>query len=199
VSSSRPILRVGLTGGIASGKTTISGFLTELGAHVIDADRIVHDLLGPHGDAHAEVLARFGTTDRKALGAIVFRDAEALRALNAIVHPKVRAEVERRLERFALTGRGPIAVVDAALLVETGLHRSLHKLIVVRCSPEVQRKRLLARGLDDEEATARIAAQAPLEDKLAVADYVIDTETTLQSSREQTKAVYASLLRGQPP
>jgi dephospho-CoA kinase len=202
VSTSRPILRVGLTGGIACGKTTVSGFLTELGAHVIDADRIVHELLAAGGDACAEVLARFGDSvrapdgsiDRKALGAVVFHDAEARRDLDAILHPKVLAETNRLLDRFAFIGTAPIAIVDAALLVETGLHRSLDKLIVLRCSPEAQRKRLLARGLDEKEATARIAAQAPLEEKLDAADYVIDTETTLQATREQTRGVYASLL-----
>jgi dephospho-CoA kinase len=202
----RPILRVGLTGGIASGKTTVSGFLTDLGAHVIDADRIVHDLLGSPGETRDEILARFGdavraadgSIDRKALGALVFRDAEARRALNAIVHPRVRAETERRIERLAREGGARVAVLDAALLVETGLHRSLDSLIVVRCSPVTQRKRLLARGLSELEADARIAAQAPLEDKLAVADHVIDTETSLDETRAQTAAVYASL-RGQPP
>jgi dephospho-CoA kinase len=202
MSPGRPILKTGLTGGIASGKTTVAGFLSELGAFVIDADAIAHDAISPGGEAFDEVVERFGPgildpqgrIQRTALGQIVFRDAEARRSLNEIVHPRVIAETDRRIGRYLLTGHAPVSVVDAALLVEAGMFRTFERLIVVRCSPDVQLRRLLARGLDPKEALLRIDAQAPLEDKLAVADYVVDTETTLHETRKQTEAVYAALL-----
>lgn len=202
MTAARPILRVGLTGGIACGKTTVAGFLVELGAFVVDADRIAHELIAPDGEAYAEVVARFGEAildargivDRAALGKIVFRDAVARSTLNEIVHPKVAAETDRRIANYAIDGHSPVAVIDAALLVETGMYRRFPRLVVVRCSPEAQLQRLLARGLDSGEAIARIDAQAPLAEKLAVADYVIDTEATLRETRAQTESVYASLL-----
>jgi dephospho-CoA kinase len=202
MSAPRPILRVGLTGGIACGKTTVAGFLVELGAFVIDADGIAHELISPDGEAHAEVVARFGGAildargriDRAALGKIVFHDPQARLALNGIVHPKVMAETNRRIEHYVLYGSAPIAVIDAALLVETGMYRKLQRLVVVRCSQEAQIQRLLARGLDSREALARIDAQAPPDEKVAAADYVIDAETTLKETRAQTDSVYASLL-----
>lgn len=203
MSPSRPILRVGLTGGIASGKTTVAGFLAELGAFVLDADRLSHAVIEPGGGAHGEVVARFGTgiagpdgwIDRKALGRLVFEDEAARRDLESIVHPRVRAEIERRIERYLLTGTSPLAVIDAALLFESGSWRSYHRLVVVRCSRDTQVRRLLARGgLSPEEAVIRIDSQAPLEDKLAVADYVIDTETTLRETRRRTVEVHAALV-----
>jgi dephospho-CoA kinase len=199
----RPILRAGLTGGIASGKTTVAGFLEELGAYRIDADRISHALMEPGGAAYESVIERFGREildaagriRRSALAAIVFADPAALEALNALTHPRVTEEIDRRVRLYAEIGHSPLVVVDAALLVESGIYRSLHKLIVVRCSREAQLRRLLARGgLGPEEASARIESQAPLEVKLAVADYVIDTETTLRETRREAERVHASLL-----
>jgi len=203
--SPRPILRAGLTGGIASGKTTVAGFLSELGAFTLDADRIVHEMLAPGGEAVDEVVKRFGLgfldssggIDRRALGARVFADETLRRALNDIVHPGVRLEIDRRIEEHR-TARdaGPIVVVEAALLVETGRHREFDRLVVVRCARETQIARLAQRGgLTRSEAEARIDAQAPLADKLAVADYVIDTETSPSRTRRRTETVYRALLR----
>lgn len=198
---SRAILRVGLTGGVASGKTTVGRILAEHGALLLDADLLAHSAMAPGGALHDAVVARFGRQildgrgdiDRARLGALVFGDALARAALNAIVHPEVRAEVERRIADY--TGHSPIAVFDAALLVETGAHRDFHKLVVVRCRVETQLRRLTARGaLATGEARTRIAAQAPLEHKLALADYVVDTEGTLRETRVQVDALYASLL-----
>jgi dephospho-CoA kinase len=197
------ILRAGLTGGIASGKTTVAGFLEERGAFRIDADRIAHALMEPGGAAFGPVVERFGPEildsegriRRAALAATVFRDPAALEALNALVHPRVTEEIDRRILFYAEVGRAPVVVVDAALLVESGFYRGLHKLVVVRCSRESQLRRLLARGgLSPEEALARIESQAPLETKLAVADYVIDTDTTLDETRRAAERVYAALL-----
>ncbi len=197
------MLRVGLTGGIASGKSTVAGFFAELGALVIDADRIAHRAVEPEGSAYLEVVRRFGagvvaadgSIARERLARIVFRDPAALADLNALVHPHVRAEAERRIREEAVRGHAPIAMVDAALLVETGSYRDYHRLVVVRCSREAQLARLVARGMDPLEADARITAQAPLEDKVALADYVIDAEKTLRRTRAETEQVWHALIR----
>ena len=199
----RPVLRVGLTGGIASGKTTVAGFLAEFGAFVLSADPIAHELILPGGDAHEEVLERFGpeilgpdgTISRERLGRRVFASRSEREALEAIVHPKVLAAIERRIERYLSAGHSPIVVVDAALLVETGTYRRFHRLVVVRCSREAQLQRLVARpGLSPMDALARIDAQFPLEEKIAVANYIVDTDTTLRETRQQTEQVYAKLM-----
>jgi dephospho-CoA kinase len=199
----RPVLSVGLTGGIASGKSTVAGFLAELGAYLVDADRIAHELLAPGGHAVDAVVDRFGTDvladdggiDREALGRLVFADPDARHALEAIVHPAGREEMTRLVEAYRQTEEGPpVAVIDAALLVETGRHRTLDRLIVLRCGRAVQLDRLEKRGLTREEAEARLDAQAPLAEKLAVADYVIDTETDLDETRAQTGRVWERIL-----
>jgi len=199
----RPVFSVGLTGGIASGKSTVAGFLAELGAYLVDADRIAHGLLAPGGHAVDAVVDRFGTDvlaaaggiDREALGRLVFAAPDARHALEAIVHPAVREEMTRLVEAYRQTEEGPpVAVIDAALLVETGRHRTLDRLIVLRCGRAVQLDRLEKRGLTREEAEARLEAQAPLAEKLAVADYVIDTETDLDETRAQTGRVWERLL-----
>jgi dephospho-CoA kinase len=200
----RPVLRIGLTGGIASGKTTVAGMLSELGAFVIDADHIAHGLLEPGGRAVEAVADRFGSDllddgggiDREALGRLVFADPDARRALEAIVHPAVREEMDRLIETYRQSDDGsPVAIVDAALLVETGRYRMLDRLIVLRCGRETQLRRIAERGgLTLEEAEARIDAQAPLAEKLAVADYIIDTETDLDETRRQTELVWRQIL-----
>lgn len=203
MSATRPVLRAGLTGGIASGKSTVAGFLAELGAFVQDGDRIAHEVMGPGGPAHDAVVARFGrgileddgAISRARLGALVFADAAARADLNAVVHPEVRREAARRLDAYLLHGGAVIAVLEAALLVETGAYRDHDTLIVVKCSPEAQMQRMLARGMSLPDARARLDAQAPLADKLAVARYVIDTETSFRITREQTRQVYESLLQ----
>ena len=199
-----PVLRVGLTGGLASGKSTVASVLHDLGARVIDADGIAHGLIAPGGAAHAPVVARFGAgilaedgaIDRKKLAAIVFADPAAVRDLNAIIHPAVRDEIGRSLaEHAASPSPAPVAVVDAALLVESGVHDALDALVVVSCPVDVQVARAVARGgLTEAEARARIAAQAPLSAKLPMADYVIDTSGTMEETRARTRVVWESLL-----
>jgi dephospho-CoA kinase len=197
------MLRVGLTGGLAAGKSTVAGYFRELGAFHVDADRIAHELLAPGGGAEREVVARFGAgivggdgaIDRKALAAIVFSDARALADLNAIVHPKVRAEIGRRLADHEAGGSpAPVALVDAALLVESGIHRDLDALIVVACDEETQVARAVARGgLTEGEARSRIAAQAPLRQKLAAADYVVDNGASLENTERDVRRVWDAL------
>ena len=203
--ASRPPLRVGLTGGLASGKSTVAGFLRALGAFHVDADAIAREAIEPGGSAHDAVVARFGrgilgsggAVDRKAFANLVFGDPAAREDLNAIVHPRVREEIERRIVGHARGGApAPVAIVDAALLVESGIHRSLDAVIVTSCPPEVQVARAVARGgMTEDEARARIAAQAPLGLKLAAADYVIDTSGTLEETRRRTEDVWKALLR----
>lgn len=200
--SALPILRVGLTGGIASGKSTVARELARAGCKVLDADALAHAAIAPGGDAVDDVLERFGPEaaddrggiDRPALAAIVFRDPDARAALEAIVHPRVRAAVERAVRDDPPAGPEPIAVVDAALLVETGTYREYDALIVVACSLATQTARLVARdGLGLDEAGRRIAAQAPVEAKLAVADHVIDTDGALERTLERAREVAEAL------
>jgi dephospho-CoA kinase len=202
------MLRVGLTGGLASGKSTVAGFFRELGAYHIDADRLAHELIAPGGFAEREVIARFGggilgadgAVDRKALAAIVFSDPQALADLNAIVHPKVRKEIAERIAGHeAAATPAEVALVDAALLVESGIHRDLDTLIVVACPEATQIARAVARGgLTEQEARSRIAAQAPLSEKIAVADFVIDNGASLDETKRQVSDVWQSL-RGNRP
>ena len=198
------IVRVGLTGGIASGKSTVAGWFRELGAYVQDGDALAHNVMEPGGTAYADVVDRFGdgildrdgAISRPLLGELVFQDPAAREELNRLVHPKVREASARRLDRY-LDGGGtaPLMIFEAALLVETGIYREYDKLVVVSCSREEQLKRLLSRGtLTVDGAMARIEAQFPLEQKLAVADYVIDTSTTPEKSRKQTEKVFRKLL-----
>jgi len=203
MTSPRPILKVGLTGGIASGKSTVAGMLAERGAYVVDADALAHAATAPGGAAYDRVVERFGRQvlddddriDRDKLGRLVFGDVLARQALNQIVHPVVRAEADRRINAHAVNCPVPIGIVDAALLVETGAYRDFARLIVTRCSRRTQIERLMARdGMTAEEAEDRIAAQSPLAHKLAVADYIIDTETTLEETRHQTATVYSELV-----
>lgn len=200
------MLRVGLTGGLASGKSTVAAFFRELGAYHVDADVIAHELLAPGGAAVDEVVACFGhgivgtgeAIDRKALAAIVFADPKALADLNAIVHPKVRVEIARRVATRAASASppAPVALIDAALLVETGMHRDVDTLVVVSCDEETQVARAVARGgLTEDEARSRIAAQAPLAAKRAAADFVIDNDGSLDETKRQVGAVWEALLK----
>lgn len=192
------MLRVGLTGGLASGKSTVAAMFGELGAVPIDADAIAHGLLARGGRGVTAVVERFGTdvldqrghVDRKKVGAIIFSDATARADLNAILHPMIREEIAARISRLPKTA---IALIDAALLVETGMQRGYDALVVVACRPETQVARAVARGMAASDARARIAAQAPVETKTAVADYVIDTETTLDRTAEQVRGVWEKL------
>jgi dephospho-CoA kinase len=197
------MLHVGLTGNIASGKTNARRVFTELGAHAIDADEIAHYLLAPGEEVYRRVVENFGdsivegdgTISRKRLGGIVFSDCEKRQLLNALVHPGVRAEVQRRISELEQVHDAGIIIVDAALMVETGSYRGYDKLVVVYCQPALQLDRLMRRGgLTLEEARARIAAQMPVEEKLRVADYRIDTSGTFGQTREKIEAVYRELV-----
>lgn len=201
--SSTAMLHVGLTGNIASGKSTAAQFFAELGAHVIDADRIAHSLLQSGTPTYHRVVEVFGDRilsptgeiDRGELGRIVFSDAGQREKLNALMHPEVRTEIQRRIEGLDQSSPSGIIIVDAALMVETGGYRMFHCLIVVACDPSLQVARLMSRdGLTESEARARMASQMPIAEKLKLAKYKIDASGTLKQTREQVEAVYRDLL-----
>ena len=199
------MLRVGLTGGIATGKTTVVAMLRELGCRVLEADKIAHQVMEPGGAAYDEVVLEFGRgiltsegfVDRKKLGPIVFADPARLARLNAIVHPPVLAEQSRQLAAIEKGDPYAIAVVEAALLIEAGFDKKLEFLVVTWCTPEQQMARLTApgtgRGLTIEQAQQRIAAQMPIDEKRSRADEVIDCSGTLGHTRAQVIALFAKL------
>ena len=196
------MLKVGLTGSIAVGKSFVLGVLGELGCHVLDADAIAREVVsrGTPGlkavvDAFGEdVLTQDGTLDRAKLGSIVFFDEEKRKRLNSILHPFIIAVQDERMHEWERHDPNSIAVVDAALMIESGGYRRFDKMIVVHCRPEVQLKRLMARdGLSREEAEKRVAAQMPQEEKKKYGDFLIDTSEGFESTREQTEAVFQKL------
>jgi dephospho-CoA kinase len=196
------MLRVGLTGGLASGKSFVGHALADLGCLLIQADELGHQVLLPGGEAYDGAIAQFGrgilngdgSINRRTLAGIVFNDPVKLEALSRLVHPPVR-ERERRLEQeFAREHPGGIVVVEAAILVETGGWKNYDRLIVVVCKPEQQIQRAMHRdGLSREEAEARLRRQLPLEEKVKFAHYVIDTSGAKEATLEQTRAVFRSL------
>ncbi|MGH9787742.1 MAG: dephospho-CoA kinase [Candidatus Acidiferrales bacterium] len=195
------MLRVGLTGGIASGKTTVAAMFRARGARIIEADRIAHRLMAPGQPAYEEIVRTFGreilsldgSIDRKQLGAIVFADASRREQLNRVVHPRVIEEQEKELARIAAEDPGAVAIVEAALLIEAGYHKQLDKLVVTWCRPEQQLERLEAKGLSRADAERRIAAQLSPEEKRRLADYVIDCSGPLGETERQVAHVWQAL------
>jgi dephospho-CoA kinase len=191
---------VGLTGGIASGKSTVTAMFRELGAQVIDADQVARDVVEPGTPGVEEVARRFpgvvdasGRLDRTELGRRVFADPAERRALEAIVHPRIREEVARRLEALARAGEH-VALYDAALLIENGLQKGMDGVIVVWAPESLQRARLAARdGLDEAAVTARLRAQLPLADKRAHATWVVDNGGSLDETRAQVRRIWEEI------
>jgi len=208
------MLKVGLTGGIACGKSLVGEALAGYGCFVIQADKLGHEVLAPNGEAYAEVTREFGREilaadgsgestcidrrdiDRSRLAALVFADAGKLARLNAIVHPAViRREEALSAEFFARQPHG-IAVVEAAILIETGSYRRFGKLILVFCAQEQQMERAMRReGSVEADIRARIGRQMPFEEKRKYADFVIDTSGTKEDTLRQTRIVYEELRR----
>lgn len=198
------MLSVGLTGGFASGKSVVGETLRELGCFLIKADELGHAVLRPDGEAYAATVREFGSgilnpdgsIDRRRLAAEVFGKPERLARLNDLVHPPVRARSRALLAEFEAREPGGIAVIEAAILVEMGSYKSYDRLIVAACAPEQQVERAMLRDrITRAEAEARLARQLPLADKVKVADYVIDTSGTIESTIAQTRAVYELLRR----
>ncbi|RPJ61355.1 MAG: dephospho-CoA kinase [Acidobacteria bacterium] len=198
------MLKVGLTGGIACGKSYTLKEFQRYGAHTIDADKIVHQLLMPGHAGYKKVVEAFGSQflnsdsqlDRRRLADLVFSDGEALRKLNEIMHPLVFAEEKRQIEEAELIRRRtPMIVVDAALMVETGSYRNYDVILMVYSRPEVQLMRLILRDhLTEQEASKRIASQMPLLQKLKYADYVIQNSGKLSNTAEQVAHTFKDLV-----
>lgn len=196
------MLRVGLTGGLASGKSCVGRSLAAMGCLLIQADELGRQVQEPGGEAYPAIVNEFGPEiltpegliDRRRLGAIVFQDPERLKRLNALVHPHVH-DRQRRIEAdYALTHPRGIAVTEAAILIETGSYRDYDRLIVATCPPDEQVQRAMARDhLTREEVLDRMRRQMPLEEKIKFADYVIDTSGTREQTLEQTRTVFESL------
>lgn len=199
---------IGLTGGIASGKSTVSSILSSLGARIIDADRLTHEVQSPGSEGLLEIRKAFGDSvilsdgslDRKKLSQIVFRDKEALERLDSIVHPRVMERVKEILrdmqEAAKRDGRVRVAVVDAPLLFEAGADRITDEVWVVALPREEQARRLMKReGYSLEEALTRIDSQMPLEEKKKRAHHIIDNRGSVQETKEQVFTLWRSLER----
>jgi dephospho-CoA kinase len=195
------MLRLGLTGGIASGKSTVAAMLREMDFAVIGADSLAHTLIEPGKLAYDEVIHEFGPTildarghvDRGKLAAVVFADRAKLDRLNSIVHPRVKFAIARQFEELAHNNSRRAAFVEAALLVEAGYLNELDGLVVAWARPEQQLERLRARGLSEEEARQRIAAQLPVDEKLKLATEKIDCSGSLEETRRQVEELAEKL------
>jgi dephospho-CoA kinase len=195
------MLRMGLTGGIASGKSAVAAMLREMGFPVLEADLVAHKLLEPGQAAHDEVLREFGAEltdisgkiDRAKLGTMVFADPEKLAKLNSIIHPRVEQIILDKFEEWKRNGVRDAGFVEAALLVEAGISKELDGLVVAFCTPEQQIERLRARGMSEVEAKRRMSAQMPVAEKLRHATETIDCSGTLEETRGRVRALAAKL------
>jgi dephospho-CoA kinase len=195
-------MNIGLTGGIACGKSTVAAMLAKRGARIIDADQIAREVVLPGMPALEAIAERFGqavlapdgTLDRKRLGTIVFSDAAARRDLEGLLHPPIRALMHERRDRFEQEARGQLVVLDIPLLYENKLEHMVNRVMVAYCPREVQLQRLMSRdGLSLEQAEARLAAQLPIEDKRKRADIVIDNSGSMEHTERQVDAFWSSL------
>jgi dephospho-CoA kinase len=196
------MIRAGLTGGLASGKSFVARVLEELGCHVVRADDLGHEVMLPGGEAYNAIIDEFGAgilgsdgnIDRRKLAGLVFNDPDRLSRLNNLVHPAVFRREEEFVENVRRTDPSGIVVVEAAILVETGRYQRLDRLILAVCTPEQQVERAMKRdAMSREEVVARLSRQMPLEEKRKFADYVIDTSGPKEQTMEQTRNVYESL------
>jgi dephospho-CoA kinase len=197
---------IGLTGGIASGKSTVSRMFRDLGALVVDADQVAREVVEPGQPALDDIVKTFGRDmlqsdgrlDRKRLGELVFADSSKRLQLNAITHPRIAEAVQGKLALLRETG-AEVAIYEAALIVENKIHLGLDGLIVVAIDEPTQIDRMVRRdGLLPEQAVARIRAQAPLGDKVAVADWVIDTGGIIPETRRKVERVWEEIRAGGP-
>jgi dephospho-CoA kinase len=195
------MLRVALTGGIATGKSYVLDRFRRHGIPCLDADTIAHGVEAPGTEATQAIAARFGdgvlaadgSVDRGKLAPIVFADAPARRELEAIVHPAVYRAIVAGLRGFELIGGSPVAIVDVPLLFETGHQSQFDRVIVTACAVDTQIQRLIARGLTETQARQRLAAQAPTDEKAARADFVISTDGSFEETDRQVDDIVAAL------
>ena len=203
MTAPRPFLLVGLTGGIATGKSTVDAVLRELGAVIIDADVVAREVVEPGQPALAEIAAEFGgevigpdgRLNRKALGAIVFADPDRRRALEAMTHPRMRERLLQRVDELTAQNFRGLVFYDAAVLIESGTHRLMDRLVVVVVDEPTQIARLMARdGIDREEALRKIGSQIPLVEKAKLADHVIDNSGDRAATEAEVRRVVQALL-----
>ncbi len=195
------MLKVGLTGGIASGKSTVASILRDLDCPILEADPLGHELLEQGQLAYNEIVAEFGKevldsygkVDRSKLGAIVFANAEKRARLNQILHPRILDVIRKWFSALDRPGAPELAVVEAALIIEAGYNKELDRIIVCWCRPEQQLERLQERGLSLDDAKLRIAAQMPGDEKRRLADEVIDCSGTIEETEQQVRKVYEKL------
>lgn len=200
------MLRVGLTGGIASGKSTVASLLRDMDFPVLDADPLGHELLEQGQAAYDEVVREFGkevldgygNVDRRKLGPILFADARKRARLNQILHPRILDVVRKWFAALDQPGGPDVAIVEAALIIEAGYHQELDKVMVCWCRPEQQIERLKERGLTAEQAQARIAAQMPMEEKRRLADEAIDCSGTIEETGRQVAEAVKRILQSAP-
>jgi dephospho-CoA kinase len=196
------MLRVGLTGGLATGKSFVGSCFVSMGCHLVHADELGHQVLAPDGEAYQGVIREFGSgildeggaIDRRKLAAEVFSKPDRLAVLNSLVHPAVFSREERWMEEIRAADPNGVVIVEAAILIETGSYQRFSRLILTVCSEEQQIERAMRRdGLTREEILARLSRQLPLEEKRKFADYVIDTSGSKDDTLLQTREVYNSL------
>jgi dephospho-CoA kinase len=201
------MLRVGLTGGIASGKSTVAAMLRELDCPVLDADTLGHELLEQGQETYNEVVREFGqeildgygNVDRGKLGHIIFADAVKRVCLNQILHPRILDVVRKWFAAQGHQGGPELAVVEAALIIEARYNKELDRVIVCWCPPEQQLQRLVERGLTGEQAKLRIAAQMPMEEKRRLGDETIDCSGSLEETERQVTEVVKRLSQPTAP
>jgi dephospho-CoA kinase len=199
---------IGLTGGIATGKSTVSAILKNAGAVIIDADRIARRVVKKNLPAYRQILAHFGESvllpdgeiNRAALGNLIFNDSRKKQLLNSIVHPHVRKETDRRLRHIAKNNPNALVILDIPLLLEAGMRKDLSEVIVVYAPEDIQIKRLMERDhISQEDALARIRSQMPIEKKKSLATMVIDNSGQIEDTRKQTLEILQRLKQPPPP
>lgn len=187
---------IGLTGNIGCGKSTVAGMLRELGVATTDADAVAREIRHNDADARAAIVGRFGTYDASQLAQVVFTDADALRDLEAILHPRVRGAIRARLAELAEAGEEVVAI-EVIKLLESPLVEECDEIWVVRCDEDDAIRRLAAsRGMSEEAARQRLASQSPQEEKVAAADVVIDGSAPMEETRRQVEQALAALRAG---
>jgi len=198
-------LIIGLTGGIVGGKSTVASMFRDLGAKIIDADKLGHSVILPNKPAWKKIVKIFGkdilqndlTIDRKKLGKIVFANQALLKKLNEVTHPEITKIIKKEinLARNATNNQGKVLIVDAALIYEAKIDRFMDKIIVVYIDKDKQIKRLIKRNnLSKEEALQRIKSQMPMKEKVKMTDYVIDNNSTLDKTKEQVEKIWKKLV-----
>jgi dephospho-CoA kinase len=196
------MLTVGLTGGVASGKTAVSRVLREEGAYIIDADQIARELVQPRKPAWNEIVRAFGkeilqedgSIQRKKLADKIFMDPEQRNVLNQILHPRIEKEIDRRAREIGQKHPEAIVVIDAPLLVELGMHHKVDRLIVVTSTQSQQMERLKKRdGRSPEEASKLLSSQMPIEEKVKLADFVVRNEGSLEETKKRAREVFKEL------